>query len=65
MLRRLAAVLLWSYFAWYLGAMLAVLVSGPAVTGPLAAVLTAAVAVYGWIRRSEKTRRVSPPQPSY
>lgn len=50
MARRITALLLWSYFAWYLASMLASVTDGPAVAGPIAAALTAALGVTGWIR---------------
>jgi hypothetical protein len=54
MLRRIVALALWTYFAWYLGAMLATFTGGPAVVGPIAAVLTAAVGAIGWVRSSRR-----------
>ena len=54
MLRRIVALALWTYFAWYLGAMVATFTGGPAVVGPIAAVLTAAVGVIGWARSSRR-----------
>lgn len=54
MIRRLVALALWSYFAWYLGAMLATLTGGPAIAGPIAAVLTAALGLVGWVRISRR-----------
>ena len=57
MFRRIVALALWTYFAWYLGAMLAAFTDGPAVVGPIAAILTAAVGVIGWVRSS---RRATP-----
>jgi hypothetical protein len=56
MTRRFVALALWTYFAWYLGAMLATFTGGPAVAGPIAAVLIAGVGLVGWVRSS---RRVS------
>ena len=56
MFRRLVALALWTYFAWYLGAMLATFTGGPAIAGPIAAVLTAGVGLVGWVRI---TRRVT------
>jgi hypothetical protein len=56
MTRRLTALLLWTYFAWYLGATVATVLHGPTVVGPIAAILTAAVAGWGWAR----TRRPAP-----
>lgn len=50
MIRRLAALALWTYFAWYLGAMLATFTGGPDIAGPIAAVLTAAIGLVGWVR---------------
>jgi len=54
MTRRLVALALWSYFAWYLGATLATFTGGPAVAGPIAAVLTAGVGVFGWVRSGRR-----------
>ena len=54
MIRRLVALALWSYFAWYLGAMLATLTGGPAIAGPIAAVLTAGLGLVGWVRISRR-----------
>jgi hypothetical protein len=54
MIRRLAALALWTYFAWYLGAMLATFTGGPAVAGPIAAVLTAGLGLVGWVRTSRR-----------
>jgi hypothetical protein len=59
MIRRFVALALWTYFAWYLGAMLAAFTGGPAVAGPIAGVLTAAVGTYGWVRTSRR-RAASP-----
>jgi membrane protein required for beta-lactamase induction len=56
MIRRLTALLLWTYFAWYLGATVAAVLNGPTVVGPIAAVMTAALAAVGWAR----TRRPNP-----
>ena len=50
MIRRFVALALWTYFAWYLGAMLATFTGGPAVAGPIAGVLTTAAGMYGWLR---------------
>ena len=58
MTRRLLALFLWTYFAWYLGSLVAVYTDGPAATGPIAAALMVLVAAYGWLRGS---RRVSTP----
>jgi hypothetical protein len=54
MIRRLVALTLWTYFAWYLGAMLATVTGGPAVAGPIAAVLTAGLGIVGWVRVSRR-----------
>lgn len=54
MLRRIVALALWTYFAWYLGAMVATFTGGPAAVGPIAAILTAAVGVIGWVRSSRR-----------
>jgi hypothetical protein len=54
MIRRFAALALWTYFAWYLGAMVAAFTDGPSVVGPVAGLLTASVAVYGWLRSSHR-----------
>jgi hypothetical protein len=59
MFRRLAALALWSYFAWYLAATLASFTDAPAAAGPIAAALTAAVAAIGWARAGRRrTRRL-------
>ena len=50
MTKRLVALALWTYFAWYLGATLAALFDGPQVVGPIAAFLTAVIALIGWGR---------------
>jgi DMSO reductase anchor subunit len=50
MIRRLVALALWTYFAWYLGAMLAAFTGGSPATGPIAAVLMIAAGAIGWIR---------------
>ena len=52
MIRRFISLALWTYFAWYLGAMLATFTGGPAVAGPIAALLTALLAAGGWIRKA-------------
>jgi len=54
MIRRLVALALWTYFAWYLGAMLATFTGGPAIAGPIAAVLTAGLGLVGWVRISRR-----------
>jgi len=54
MIRRLVALALWTYFAWYLGAMLATFTGGPAIAGPIAAVLTAGLGLVGWVRMSRR-----------
>ena len=54
MIRRVVALTLWTYFAWYLGAMLAAATGGPAVAGPIAAVLTAGLGLTGWVRMSRR-----------
>ena len=50
MIRRLTALALWTYFAWYLGATVASAFDGPAIAGPIAGILTAIVAGIGWLR---------------
>ena len=50
MIRRLSALVLWTYFAWYLAATLASLSGGPGEAGPIAALLTLFVGVVGWLR---------------
>jgi hypothetical protein len=59
MFRRIVALTLWTYFAWYLGAMLAAFTGGPTALGPMLASLTAAVCVTGWAR-SNRRRAPSP-----
>ena len=59
MFRRIVALTLWTYFAWYLGAMLAAFTGGPTALGPMLASLTAAVCVIGWAR-SNRRRAPSP-----
>lgn len=54
MIRRLVALALWTYFAWYLGAMLATFTGGPDVAGPIAAVLTSGLGLVGWVRMSRR-----------
>jgi membrane protein required for beta-lactamase induction len=64
MIRRLFALALWAYFSWYLAAMAATFLDGPAVAGPIAAALTALIGIAGWLR---STRRHATPlavQPS-
>jgi hypothetical protein len=59
MFRRMTALALWTYFAWYLGAMLAAFTGGPTALGPILASLTAAICVIGWVR-SNRRRAMSP-----
>ena len=59
MFRRIVALALWTYFAWYLGAMLAALTGGTTALGPALAFLTAALCVTGWARSSRR-RAISP-----
>jgi hypothetical protein len=59
MLRRIVAMTLWTYFAWYLGAMLAAFSGGPTAIGPTLALLTAALCLAGWVR-SNRRRAMSP-----
>lgn len=59
MIRRIVALALWTYFAWYLGAMLAAFTGGSPATGPVAAILMVAAGVVGWIR---STRHASVPE---
>jgi hypothetical protein len=60
MTRRIAALALWAYFAWYLAAMIASVIGGPAIAGPIAAVLTAALGIVGWARSRRAERRPAP-----
>ena len=59
MIRRIAATALWTYFAWYLGAMLATLTGAPTALGPAMAIATAGVCMTGWVR-SNRRRALSP-----
>ena len=59
MFRRIVAMALWTYFAWYLGAMLAAFTGGPTALGPTLAVVTAAVCVVGWVRANRR-REMAP-----
>ena len=54
MIRRIVALALWTYFAWYLGAMVAAFTDGPSVAGPIAGFLTAAAGAYGWMRTTRR-----------
>ncbi len=54
MIRRFVALALWTYFAWYACAVLAAYIGGPAIAGPIAAALTAAVGAIGWMRASRR-----------
>ncbi|CAN5299405.1 hypothetical protein BH24CHL10_BH24CHL10_02040 [soil metagenome] len=58
MLRRVMALLLWTYFAWYLGALMAHAIELPSVIGPLAGVSMAVFALYGWHRPRKSPRPV-------
>jgi hypothetical protein len=58
MFRRIVALALWTYFAWYLGAMLAAFSGLPAALGPTLAALTAAICAIGWVR-SHRRREMS------
>lgn len=59
MIRRIVAVALWAYAAWYLAALLALAFGGPDVAGPIAAALVVAVDVVGGLRAS-RVRRGAP-----
>jgi membrane associated rhomboid family serine protease len=59
MLRRVTAVLLWTYFAWYLGALLAHASGLPGTVGPLAGASMALFALYGWHRHRKIPRPVA------
>jgi hypothetical protein len=59
MLRRTIALILWAYFAWYLGALVANAAGLPSVIGPMAALAMAAFAVYDW-RRPRNVPRPAP-----
>lgn len=54
MLRRIVALGLWAYFAWYLAAMIASYIGATHVAGPVAAVLTLAVGIVGWARTASR-----------
>ena len=58
MVRHIVALALWTYFGWYLGALLAVFLSAPAFLGPAAALLTLAVGLYGWRRSPHQPRQL-------
>jgi hypothetical protein len=55
MFRRILALALWTYFAWYLGAMLAAFTGGPTALGPVLASLTASICVIGWARLNRRS----------
>ena len=59
MTKRLLALALWTYFAWYLGATVAALFDGPQAVGPVAALLTAAMGLSGWAR-AQSSRPATP-----
>jgi uncharacterized membrane protein YjjB (DUF3815 family) len=59
MFRRIVALALWTYFAWYLGAMIATFTGGPSALGPALATFTAAICVTGWVR-SNRRRAMAP-----
>jgi hypothetical protein len=61
-LRPLVAIALWSYAAWYAGALLAVTLGLSEVLGPIAAVAMAAFVTYDW-RRPRASRRVKATSP--
>jgi hypothetical protein len=48
MLRRMTALLLWVYFAWYLVGLIAAATGLPSSLGPMAAALMAVLAVVDW-----------------
>lgn len=50
MLRRSIALALWTYFAWYLGAMVSSATGVSPILGPLAGVGMAAFTFYDWHR---------------
>lgn len=50
MLRRMTALALWAYFAWYLGALIADATGLSPLVGPVAAAATGAFALYDWHR---------------
>lgn len=56
MLRRSIALALWTYFAWYLGAMVSSATGLPPLIGPLGGLAMAAFALYDW-RRPRHTKR--------
>lgn len=56
MLRRVMALLLWTYFAWYLGALIAHAIGLPGVVGPLAGISMTVFAVYDGQRRRKSMR---------
>lgn len=62
MTRRLVSLALWAYFAWYLAATIASITGGPAVAGPIAASLTAAVGAVGWVRARRSSAANTAPQ---
>lgn len=64
MIRRLVALALWTYFSWYLAAMVATLLDGPAAAGPIAAVITAIVGIVGWRRDGRRQTIRLTTQPS-
>jgi hypothetical protein len=56
MFRRIVALALWTYFGWYLGAMLAAFVGGPSGMGLAVGTAFATVAAWGWIRGARDRR---------
>jgi membrane protein required for beta-lactamase induction len=64
MIRRLVALALWTYFSWYLAAMVATFLDGPTVAGPIAATLTALVGIAGWLRSTRRHATRLTAQPS-
>lgn len=67
MIRRLVALALWAYFAWYLAAMVATVIGASSLAGPTAAVLTIAAGALSWARAQRAARppqRTAEPQPS-
>lgn len=59
MIRRIVAVALWAYFAWYLAALIALSFDGPEIAGPIAAALVVVLDIVGGLRASRARRPAS------
>jgi hypothetical protein len=63
MARRIAALLLWAYFGWFLTATIASLASLPVAVGPIGGLVMAAFALVDWraggVRRPRSSQRLT------